>query len=114
MIAASLNTPLELLSSFLTWWAGELSALARYRSASPRAWQILFLRNNAGCEVFVRSRNGAIEQAGDPAMQARELVTRLERRLGKRSVSATQVVLRLQPHEVVQKQISVPAAALAW
>jgi general secretion pathway protein L len=111
VIAALINTPLEHLSSFLTWWAGELSALARFRSASPRAWQILFLRNNAGCEVFVRSRNGAIEQAGDPAMQARELVTRIEQRIGKRSVPATQVVLRLQPREVVQKQISVPAAA---
>jgi general secretion pathway protein L len=54
---------------------------------------------------------GVVEQVGAPETESRELTAGLRRRLGKRRVSMAQVVLRLHPREVVQRQIRVPAAA---
>jgi general secretion pathway protein L len=110
-MSASLSIPVARMNSFFGWWAGELQALVSYRRASPRAWQILFLRSDAECQVFVRSRSGVVERVGAPDTPGRELVAGLQRRFGKRRVPMPQIVLRLQPSEVVQTQISVPAAA---
>jgi general secretion pathway protein L len=111
VIVGLLGTLRAHVRRFFGWWADELSALLSYGSAGPRAWRVLFLRHDTGCRVFVRSRMGVVEQVGAPETASRELNAGLQGRLGKRRIPMAQIVLRLQPREVVQRQISVPAAA---
>jgi general secretion pathway protein L len=111
VIVGLLGTLRAHVRRFFGWWADELSAFLSYGSAGPSAWRVLFLRHDAGCRVFVRSRKGVVEQVGAPEAESRELIAGLQGRLGKRRVPMAQIVLRLQPREVVQRQISVPAAA---
>lgn len=98
------------LRRFVDWWAAELSQLISARKASSRGWDVMFLRREAGCDAFVRSRE-QIERIGTPQTGSDALVAELQRRLGRRNVSRPHVVLRLQPSEVVHSRINVPAAA---
>ena len=52
-----------------------------------------------------------IEQIGTPDTGSDRLLAELTQRFGKRKAAAGPVVLRLQPSEVVETRISVPAAA---
>jgi general secretion pathway protein L len=94
---------------FLDWWASELSELLSI-GASSRKWDVLFLRRETGCDVFVRSGE-RIEQVGTPQTGSDELVKELRGHLGRRSAARLQIVLRLQPGEIVQSRVNVPAAA---
>ena len=95
---------------FLAWWAGELSDLIATAAPASRAWKVMFLRSGSGCEVYVRARDG-IELVGTSQSGNQQPIEELRHRLGKGKISPAQVVLRLQPSEVVQTSLKVPAAA---
>jgi general secretion pathway protein L len=102
--------PLASVRRFVDWWAGELSDVLAARSAQQQTWRIMFLRRGRGCDVYVRMRD-RIEQIATPETGADQLQAELARRFSKRKAPAGAVVLRLQPSEVVETRISVPAAA---
>jgi general secretion pathway protein L len=109
MTALLASPPLAILRRFLDWWAAELSEIIAARSSARKAWDVMFVRRSEGCDAFVRSGK-RIEQIGTPQTGGNALAAELRRRLG-RNVSRPHVVLRLQPGEVVQSRISVPAGA---
>jgi general secretion pathway protein L len=94
---------------FLAWWSGELSDTAAGASRS-RPWKVMFLRSERGCEVLLRSGD-RIELVGTWQTADDAAIARLRRRLGRQEVAPSQIVLRLQPSEVVQARLSVPAGA---
>src|SRR5262249_52698346 len=94
---------------FIDWWAAELSELVS-TSARRRAWDIMFVRRETGCDVFVRSRE-RIEQVGTPQTGSDALLAELHARFGGLSVARPHIVLRLQPTDVVQSRIDAPVAA---
>jgi general secretion pathway protein L len=102
--------PMTHLRRFVDWWAAELSDLLAARKTTTGAWRVLFLRREGGCDVFVQTRE-RIEQVGTPQTGSDELVAALRQRLGNQTPPPEQVVLRLQPGEVVRCQLSVPAGA---
>ena len=102
--------PLTSARRFVEWWAGELSDVLAVRSPQQQPWRVMFLRRGKGCDVYVRTQEG-MEQIGTPATGSDRLLAALEQRLGTRKAAARPIVLRLQPSEVVEAQISVPAAA---
>jgi general secretion pathway protein L len=111
MISAwQLRLPLASVRRFVVWWAGELSNLLAARSPQQQPWRIMFLRRGGGCDVFVRTHE-RIEQVATPDTGSDRLLAALAHRFGKRKAAAGPVVLRLQPSEVVETRISVPAAA---
>ena len=63
---------------FIDWWAAELSELVS-TSARRRAWDIMFVRRETGCDVFVRSRE-RIEQVGTPQTGSDALLAELHAR----------------------------------
>jgi general secretion pathway protein L len=103
---------------FLAWWSDELSDLAAIWAAPARAWTVMLLRRERGCEVYLRTREG-IEHVGTSTDTSMGMSTDtgdrpfedLRRRLGRQQVAAAEIVLRLQPGEVVQTRLSVPAGA---
>src|SRR5262245_11409379 len=95
---------------FVDWWAGELSEMLAGGSPQQRPWRIMFLRRAAGCDVYVRTHE-RIEHIAATDTGSDRLLTELSRRFGARKGAAGPVVLRLQPGEVVEARISVPAAA---
>jgi general secretion pathway protein L len=70
----------------------------------------MFLRSEKGCEVYVRMRD-RIELLGTSRTGDEQPLGELQRRFGRARISPAQIVLRLQPSEVVQARLSVPAAA---
>jgi general secretion pathway protein L len=104
------HLPLERARRFVDWWAGELSEVLAARSPQRRPWRIMFLRRGKGCDVYVRS-DARIEQVAAPDTGSDRLLAELTRRFGARKGAGAPVVLRLQPSEVVETRISVPAAA---
>src|SRR5262245_32801288 len=95
---------------FVDWWAGERSEVLAGASPQQRPWRIMFLRRGTGCDVYVRTQE-RIEQVAAPDTGSDRLLAELRRRLGAHKGAAGPVVLRLQPSEVVEARISVPAAA---
>src|SRR5262245_29642107 len=95
---------------FLTWWTNELSDVAGRLTSQSHAWKIMFLRCESGCEVYVRARNRT-DLVGTSSSGADAPVAELRRRLGRLKIAPREIVLRLQPSEVVQAHLSVPAAA---
>ena len=104
------SLPLASVRRFVDWWAGELSDVLAARSPQQQPWRIMFLRRARGCDVYARTHEG-IEQIGTPDTGSDRLLAELVQRFGKRRGAAGPVVLRLQPSEVVETRISVPAAA---
>jgi general secretion pathway protein L len=110
MTTASLfSHPRASLRRFLAWWMRELSDVAAQWTKS-RAWKVMFLRCERGCDVYLRTRNrvdlvGTTHSGGDAP------VAELRRRLARHKIAPAEIVLRLQPSEVVQARLSVPAAA---
>jgi general secretion pathway protein L len=105
-----LRLPLARLRSFVDWWAGELSDVLSARARQQQPWRIMFLRRGRGCEVYARAGQ-RIEMIATPDTGSAELQAQLARRFGKRKGPAGPTVLRLQPSEVVETRIAVPAAA---
>jgi general secretion pathway protein L len=95
---------------FLAWWSGELSDVVAARAAKSRAWRVMILRSERGTEVYLRSRDAPALVATSSAGLEQPL-TELARRVGRGKVAPVEIVLRLQPGEVVQTRLSVPAAA---
>jgi general secretion pathway protein L len=112
MTAASLFSHSRLSARrFLSWWSSELSDLVAAATASgPRAWRIMFLRCERGCDVYLRTGD-RIELIGTSNPASDQPLAELRRRLGAHKITPAQIVLRLQPSEVVQARLSVPAAA---
>jgi general secretion pathway protein L len=105
-----LRLPLARLTAFVDWWAGELSDVLDSSARQQQRWRIMFVRRGQSCDVYVRTGE-RVELVGTPDTGSAELQAELARRLGKRKGPAGPVVLRLQPAEVVETKISVPAAA---
>ncbi len=102
--------PLASVRRFVDWWASELSEALAARSPPQQPWRIMFLRRGKGCDVYARTHE-RIEQIATPETGSDRLLAELTRRFGKRKAAAGPIVLRLQPSEVVETRISVPAAA---
>lgn len=94
---------------FLSWWVSELSDVSAARASASRAWRVMFLRSERGCDVYLRTR-GRIELLGTVPAGAQP-DAKLRRRLGRQKIAQSEIVLRLQPGEVVRTHLSVPAAA---
>src|SRR5262245_21256797 len=110
MTSSLLRQPQASARRFLSWWSSELSELAAARASRSQDWRIMFLRGERGCDVYLRTRDrieliGTSSSANDPPL------AELRRRLGTHRIAPAQIVLRLQPSEVVQARLSVPAAA---
>jgi general secretion pathway protein L len=95
---------------FVRWWGSELSGVASATTARSRAWKVMFLRCERGCDVYVRARD-RIELIGTSRTGGDQPIAELRRRLGRHQIAPAQIVLRLQPSEVVKAHLSVPAAA---
>ena len=102
--------PLASARRFVDWWAGELSDVLAARSPRQQPWRIMFLRRGKGCDVYVRTHQ-RIEHIGTPDTASDRLLAELTQRFGSRKASARPIVLRLQPSDVVETRINVPAAA---
>jgi general secretion pathway protein L len=109
MTASRLPGPRAEVRRFLAWWSSELSELAAARASAP-AWRVLLLRSERGWEVYVRPRD-RIELAGASSAGPDQPLAEARRRIGRSKIAAEEIVLRLQPGEVVQTRLSVPAAA---
>jgi general secretion pathway protein L len=109
MTATAQASFLATTQRFIDWWTSELSELISLSDRQGR-WDIMFLRREAGCDAFVRSRD-LIEQVASPQTGSDTLVAELRQRFGRRNRARPHVILRLQPREVVQSRIDVPAAA---
>lgn len=111
MMAASLvMRPRAGVGRFLAWWSSELSDVAAARASRSRPWRVLFLRRDGGCDVYVRAR-GRVQQIGPSRAGGGLPVAELRRHLGHHEIAPAEVVLRLEPAEVVQARLAVPAAA---
>lgn len=111
MTAASFfMLPLAGARRFLDWWISELSEGLATTVRGSRAWKVMFLRRDKDCEVYVRKGSRA-ELAGTSQAGNEPPLEELRRRFGIRKITPAQIVLRLQPSEVVQTRLTVPAAA---
>jgi general secretion pathway protein L len=118
MMAASLPThrtdpragQIVLMRRFFAWWSGELADLASARASGARDWRVMLLRSERGCDVYTRTR-GRVELVGTSSAEGVPPLAELLGRLGRQRIPAGQIVLRLGPDEVVQRRLSVPAAA---
>src|SRR5262245_55870704 len=110
MAAAPSASPMTRASvpGFLAWWSSELSDALATRSTRRRPWRVMFLRAERGCYIYLRTRD-RIELIGLSRPGDDKAVADLRRRLGRAKVTPAQVVLRLQPSEVVQARLNVPA-----
>lgn len=95
---------------FVDWWAHELSDAVSVSTPARLPWRVMFVRRETGCDVFVRPAD-RVQQVGTPETGRDELLQKLGKALGGRKIGPAQIVLRLQPRDVVQKNIDVPAAA---
>src|SRR5262245_40164057 len=95
---------------FLAWWSRELSDVVAASTAKARAWRVMILRSERGVEVYLRSRDRPARLSTSAAGLEQPLAE-LARRVGRGKVAPAEIVLRLQPGEVVQTRLSVPAAA---
>src|SRR5262249_7219694 len=102
--------PAARVRGFLAWWAAELSDVAAARAAKTRAWRVMILRTERRAEVYRRARAGATLLAASHAGLTQPL-SELARRVGRGKIAPAEIVLRLQPAEVVQTRLSVPIAA---
>jgi general secretion pathway protein L len=107
---AGLAGPWAGVRRFAAWWSAELADVASATSARSRAWKVMFLRCERGCDVYVRARD-RIELIGTSRTGGDQPIAELRRRLGRHKIAPAQIVLRLQPSEVVKTHLSVPAAA---
>jgi len=108
--AAFFMRPVARARRFLDWWISELSeGMATTARGSP-AWKVMFLRRDKGCEVYVRTGSRA-ELVGTSQAGSEPPLQELRRGFGSRKITPAQIVLRLQPSEVVQTRLTVPGAA---
>jgi general secretion pathway protein L len=70
----------------------------------------MFLRGEGGCDVYLRAR-GSLELVGTFTSAGDRPLAQLRRRLGTHAIAPAQIVLRLQPGEVVQAHLRLPAGA---
>jgi general secretion pathway protein L len=105
-----LAPPRAAVRRFLTWWSNELSDAIATTAARSRAWKVLLLRGDKGCDVYVRLRDRT-ELVGTFRTAADFPLAELRRRLGRQEIAPAEIVLRLQPGEVVLTRLNVPAAA---
>lgn len=102
--------PASAVRRFFRWWSDDLSEMLASRAAATTPWQVMFVRRGSGCDVFMRTRR-AIEQVASAETPPEQWRDQLRQHLGKGKIPSSSIVLRLQPSEVVQTRISVPAAA---
>jgi general secretion pathway protein L len=107
---ANLAGPWAGMQRFFTWWGSELSDVASTTGSRSRAWKVLFLRCERGCDVYVRTRD-RIELIGTSRGGGDQPIAQLRRRLRRHKIAPAEIVLRLQPSDVVRTHLSVPAAA---
>jgi general secretion pathway protein L len=105
-----LGHPLAGARRLLSWWSGELSELAAARAARAQPWRVMLLRGDEGCDIYLRTRE-RIEPVGTFGPAGDRQLAELRRRLGAHRLAPAQIVLRLQPSEVVEAHLSLPAAA---
>ena len=111
-LTAGASTSGTAVRRFLAWWADELSDMLASRASTAESWQLMFVRQTggSGTDVYVRSRQ-SIEKVATSGDAGDQFVEQLRRRLGKGKVPSSAIVLRLNPSEVVQTRMGVPAAA---
>jgi general secretion pathway protein L len=103
-------SPSASVRRFLAWWSKELSDAIATTARRSRAWKVLFLRGEKGCDVYVRTRDRA-ELVGTSGAGGDLPLAELRWRLGRQEIAPTEIVLRLRPGEVVHARLNVPSAA---
>lgn len=86
-------------SSFFGWWLQELSDIVRRTEKGGQGWQVLVRREGGGIDCHTRQR-GKFQVT---SLRPGQSVPR-----DQLSAPPPQVVIRLKPHEVVQRTLSLP------